>query len=156
MTSAHSDQPSAVCHCYPVTSFSIDVVVWKGSCILNLTLGYDLTKSQKYHSFQEWGKLRMPPKFKTIILSSSLIPTELTLPHLLKHTIQNAIVGMKGEHLRKRLRWFSRGLSKRRDIFLIFFFFWLDHLDLWPRAPRMNRGVYIPYFWSPTHIYPHF
>lgn len=89
---------------------------------------------------------------ETIILSSSLIPTELMRPHLLKHTIQNAIVGMEGGHLRKGLRCFSHGLSKRRDIFLTFFVFWIDHLDLGPRAPRRNRGVSIPSF-SPPHTH---
>lgn len=46
-----------------------------------------------------------------ILPSSSLMLTELMRPHLLKHTIQNAIVGMKGGHLRKGLRSFSRGLK---------------------------------------------
>lgn len=62
------------------------------------------------------------------IVLSSLIPTELILPHLLKHTIQNAIVGMKGGDLKEGLRCFSHGLLSRRDIFLIFV--WLDPHDL--------------------------
>lgn len=84
-------------------------LVSKGSCILNLTLGYDLTKSQKYHSFQEWGKRKMPPKssdFKKHHLSSSLIPTELMLFHLLKHTIQKRHCGNEGWTFKERVEMF--------------------------------------------------
>lgn len=63
MTSAHSDQPSAVCHCYPVTSFSIDAASVKGQLHIEPNSGLRPDKKpKKYHSFQEWGKLRMPPK----------------------------------------------------------------------------------------------
>lgn len=74
-------------------------LVSEGSCVFNLTLVYDLTKSQKYHSFQEWGKLRMPPKSSGFTKDHpifSLMPTELLFPDLLQYTIQNAIVGVKG------------------------------------------------------------
>lgn len=104
------------------------LLVSKGSCIFNLTLGYDLTKSQKYHSFQEWGEQRMPPKSSDFKNHHPFFLSHthwVVSPHVLKHTVQNAIVGMKGGHLKKGLRYFSHALSKKRDIFLIFFFFFL-------------------------------
>lgn len=98
-------------------------LVSKGSCIFNLTLGYDLTKAKNITlsgSGESWGCLPSLGASQNIILSSSLIPTELISPHLLKCTSQNAMVGIKGWRLRKGLRCFSHGLSKRRDIFLNF------------------------------------
>lgn len=72
-------------------------LVSKGSCVFNLTLGYDLTKSQKYHSFQEWGDLEVS---QNIIPSLPSYPLSSWYP-LVKYILQNAIVGMKVVYLGK-------------------------------------------------------
>lgn len=77
---------------------------------------------------------------ENIILSSCLIPTGLMLLHLLKHTIQKCHCGNEGWRFREGLRCFAHGLSERRDIFLIFFLA-RPIMTLWPRAPRINRGL---------------
>lgn len=103
------------------------LLVSKGSCIFNLTLGYDLTKSQKYHSFQEWGKLRMPPessgfrKYHPIFLSHT---HWAHTPPLVKTHNSKCHCGNEGWTFKERVEKFlSWSVWKERHVSNSF---WLD------------------------------